>query len=61
MFGGFCVYEDKNRIYAVLTLTTGPLRATIMLIWPSVKMSLTPLMYGNQVFISHYKLILNLK
>ena len=45
MFGGFCVYEDKNRIYAVLTLTTGPLRATIMLIWPSVKMSLTPLPY----------------
>jgi len=27
----------------VNSVTTGPLRATIMLIWPSVKMSLTPL------------------
>ena len=41
-FAGFFVHADKNHIYTVLTVTTGPLRATIMLIWPSVKMSLTP-------------------
>jgi len=29
----------------VNSVTTDPLRATITLIWPSVKMSLTPLLY----------------
>jgi len=43
MFVGFCGHTDKNHIYTVLTVTTGPLRANIMLICPSVKMSLTPL------------------
>jgi len=45
MFAGFCAcpHADKNHVYTVLTVTTGPLRSTIMLIWPSVKMSLTPL------------------
>jgi len=46
MFAGFCGHEDKNHIYAVLTVTTGPFRATTMLLWPSVKMSLTPLFYS---------------
>jgi len=32
----------------VNSVTTGPLRATIMLIWLSVKMSLTPLVYTLQ-------------
>jgi len=41
MFAGFCGHADKNHIYTVLTVTIGPLRANIMLIWPSVKMSLT--------------------
>jgi len=41
MFAGFCSHVDKNHIYTVLTVKTGPLRANIMLIWPSVKMSLT--------------------
>jgi len=41
MFAGLCGHADKNRIYTVLTVTTGPLRANITLIWPSVKMSLT--------------------
>jgi len=41
MFAGFCGHADKNHIYTVLTVTTGPLRANIMLVWPSVKMSLT--------------------
>jgi len=40
MFAGFCGHDH---IYIVLTVTTGPLRANIMLIWPSVKMSWTPL------------------
>jgi len=40
MFAGFSGYADKNYIYAVLTVATGPLRANIMLIWPSAKMSL---------------------
>jgi len=41
MFACFCGHADKNHIYIVLTVTTGPLRTNIMLIWPSVKMSLT--------------------
>jgi len=41
MFAGFCSHADKNYIYTVLTVTTGPLRANIILIWSSVKMSLT--------------------
>jgi len=41
MFAGFCGHADKSHIYTVLTVTTGPLRANMMLIWPSVKMSLT--------------------
>jgi len=40
MFAGFCGHLDKNHIYTVLTVTNGPLRANIMLICPSVKMSL---------------------
>jgi len=36
MFAGFCGHADKNHIYTVLTVTTGPLRANIMLIFPSV-------------------------
>jgi len=43
MFAGFCGHADKNHIGNVLTVTTGPLKANIMLIRPSVKMSLTPL------------------
>jgi len=43
MFAGFRGHVDKNHIYAVLTVTTGPSRANKMLIWPSVKMSLTHL------------------
>jgi len=43
VFAGFCGHADKNYIYTVLTVTPGPLRANIMLIWSSVKMSLTPL------------------
>jgi len=43
MFAGFCGHADKNHIYTVLTVTTGLLRTHTMLIWPSVKMSLTPL------------------
>jgi len=31
----------QKHIYTVLTVTTGPVRANIMLIWPSVKISLT--------------------
>jgi len=41
MLAGFCGHADKNHIYTVLTVTIGPLRAKIMLIWPSVKKSLT--------------------
>jgi len=41
MLAGFCSHADKNHIYAVLTITTGPVRTNIMLIWPSVKISLT--------------------
>jgi len=41
MFAGFCGHADENHIYTILTVTTGPLRANITLIWPSVKMSLT--------------------
>jgi len=41
MFAGFCGHTDKNHIYTVLTVTIGPLRPNITLIWPSVKMSLT--------------------
>jgi len=41
MFAGFCGHADKNHIYTVVTVTTGPLRANIMLIWPSVNMSST--------------------
>ena len=41
VFAGFCGHADKNHIYTVLTVTTGPLRANIILIWPSMKMSLT--------------------
>jgi len=41
MFAGFSGHADKNHIYTVLIVTTGPLRANMMLIWPSVKMSLT--------------------
>jgi len=37
----FAVMQTKTHIYTVLTVTTGPLRANIMLIWPSMKMSLT--------------------
>jgi len=44
MFAGFCGHPDKNHIYTILTVTTGPLRANIMLIRLSVKMSLTPLL-----------------
>jgi len=29
MFAGFCGHADKNPIYTVLTVTTGPLRANI--------------------------------
>jgi len=50
MFAVFCAHADKNHIYSVLTTTTGPLRANIMLIWHLVKMSLTPLLplaYGG--------------
>jgi len=43
MFAGFCGVGDKNHIDTLLTLTTGPLRANILLIWPSVKMRLTSL------------------
>jgi len=38
MFAGFCSHADKNHVNSVVT---GPLRANVMLIWPSVKMSLT--------------------
>jgi len=41
MFAGFCGHAYKNHICTVLAVTTGPLRANITLIWPSVKMSLT--------------------
>ena len=41
MFADFCSRADKNDIYTVLTVTTGPVRANIMLIWPLVKMNLT--------------------
>ena len=41
MFAGFCSHADKNHIYTVLTVATGPLRANMMLVWSSVKMSLT--------------------
>jgi len=41
MFAGFCGHADKNHICIVLTVTIGPLRANITLIWPSVKTSLT--------------------
>jgi len=40
-FAGFCGHADKKHIYTVLTVTTGPLRANTMLIWPSMKTSLT--------------------
>jgi len=43
MFAGFCGHADKNHSYTILTVPTGSLRANIMLIWPSVKMCLTPL------------------
>ena len=49
MFAAFCGHADKNHIYTVLTVTTGPLRANIMLIWSSVKMSLTTC-YSRGVF-----------
>jgi len=39
MFAGFCGHADKIHIYTVLTVTTGPLKANIMLIGPSVKRS----------------------
>jgi len=41
MSAGFCGHADKKHIYTALTVTTGPLRANITLIWLSVKMSLT--------------------
>jgi len=41
MSAGFCGHADKKHICTALTVTTGPLRANITLIWPSVKMSLT--------------------
>jgi len=41
MFAGFCGHADKNHIYTVKAVTTGPLGANITLIWPSVKISLT--------------------
>jgi len=47
MFAGFCGHADKNHIYTVLTVTTGPLRAKIMLIMSSVKMSLTRMIEGR--------------
>jgi len=37
MFAGFCSHVDENHIYTVLTVTTGPLRANIMLISPQWK------------------------
>jgi len=43
MCAGFRSHVGKKHIHTVLTVTTGPLRANIMLIWPSMKMSLTPL------------------
>jgi len=42
VFAGFYGHADKSHIYIVLTVATAPLRANIMLIWPSVKMSLQP-------------------
>jgi len=30
MFAGFCGHPDKNHIYTILTVTTGPLRANII-------------------------------
>jgi len=44
MFTVFCGHADKNHIYTALTVSTGSLRANILLIWPSVKMSLTVLL-----------------
>jgi len=41
MFAGFCGHADKNHIYSVLAVTTGPLSENITLMWPSVKISLT--------------------
>jgi len=41
VFAGFCGHAGKSRIYTVLTVTTGPLRASILLIWATMKMSLT--------------------
>ena len=38
----FAVMQKKTHLY-VLTVTTGSLRANVVLIWPSVKMSLTAL------------------
>jgi len=32
MFAGFCGHADKNHIYTVSTVTTGPLTANMMLI-----------------------------
>jgi len=34
---GFCGHADKNHICTVVIVTTGLLRANIMLIWPLVK------------------------
>jgi len=49
MFAGFCGHADKNHIYIVLTVTTGSLRANIMLIWPSVKTSSTALLLCSRM------------
>jgi len=35
MFAGFCGHANKNHIYTVLTVTTSPLRANIMLMCSS--------------------------
>jgi len=45
MFAGLYGHADKNHIYMSQqsTVTTGSLRANVMLTWPSVKMSLTTL------------------
>ena len=40
------------------TLTCGPLRATIMLMWPPVKMSLTPLVYSIALRLSMFVYVL---
>jgi len=42
-FAGFHGHADKNHIYTLLVVTIGPLRANIMPMWPTVKVSLTPL------------------